>query len=128
MVRPFSHVNSIQVFLAKSDEFKEAITSILGVKLAFHPNGEVRVTSQYDLNAAFVFRPPKASSGAASSANSQAMTVQLVAKGDGGPEEEELYQLMRYWVGQEQCIPGFIASITLGCYEKMKGAVGVVGA
>ena len=28
--------------------------------------------------------------------------------------------MMRYWVEQEQCIPGFLASVTLECYEKNK--------
>lgn len=46
------------------------------------------------------------------------MTMQLVAQGEGGPED--LPQLMRYWVEQEQCIPGFLASITLQCYEQRK--------
>ncbi|KAI0776999.1 mitotic checkpoint protein-domain-containing protein [Trametes elegans] len=99
-----------QVFTAKSAEFREAIASILGVKLAFYPNGQVRVTSQYDLNAAFVFQP--------TGAGGEGMKMQLVAQGDGGPEE--LPQLMRYWVEQKQCIPGFLASITLQCYEKME--------
>lgn len=114
------------MFSAKTDEFKDAIASILGVKLAFYPNGQVRVTSQFDLNAAFVFQPTKVlSNSASSSANSQAMTMKLVATGEGGPEE--LPQLMRYWVEQEQCIPGFLASVTLECYEKMKREGGVVG-
>lgn len=99
----------MQVFSAKTDEFKEAIASILGVKLAFYPNGQVRVTSQFDLNAAFVFQPTK---------DRQGMSMQLVAQGDGGPED--LPQLMRYWVETEQCIPGFLASVTLECYEKRK--------
>ncbi|THG98156.1 hypothetical protein EW026_g3974 [Hermanssonia centrifuga] len=83
-----------QVFSAKTDEFKEAIASILGVKLAFYPNGQ----------------PMKGSN--------LGMTMQLVAQGEGGPED--LPQLMRYWVEQEQCIPGFLASITLQCYEQRK--------
>lgn len=48
-----------QVFTSKSAEFREAIASILGVKLAFYPNGQVRVTSMYDLGASFVFQPTK---------------------------------------------------------------------
>ncbi|KAI0337286.1 MAD-domain-containing protein [Trametopsis cervina] len=103
-----------QVFSAKSEEFKAAIASILGVKLAFYPNGQVRVTSQFDLNAAFVFQP--------AGKGGDGMRMQLVAQGDGGPAE--LPQLMHYWVEQEQCIPGFLASVTLECYEKNKsGAV-----
>lgn len=35
-----------QVFTAKSAEFKEAIAAVLGLKLAFYPNGQVRVTSR----------------------------------------------------------------------------------
>ncbi|KAI0631745.1 MAD-domain-containing protein [Trametes polyzona] len=99
-----------QVFKAKSTEFREAIESILGVKLAFYPNGQVRVTSQYDLSAAFVFQP--------TGAGNAGVKMQLVAQGDGGPEE--LPQLMSYWIEQEQCIPGFLASVTLQCYEKDK--------
>ena len=48
------------MFTTKSAEFREAISSILGVKLAFYPNGQVRVTSSFDLNAAFVFQPARA--------------------------------------------------------------------
>jgi mitotic spindle assembly checkpoint protein MAD1 len=46
-----------QIFKAKSAEFRGAIAAILGVKLAFYPNGQVRVTSVYDLHASFVFQP-----------------------------------------------------------------------
>jgi len=99
-----------QIFQAKSAEFREAIASILGVKLVFYPNGQVRVTSQFDLNAVFVFQP--------TASGNEGMKMQLVAQGEGGPEE--LPQLMKYWVEQEQCIPGFLASVTLECYDKRK--------
>ncbi|KAK0223443.1 spindle assembly checkpoint component Mad1 [Armillaria fumosa] len=98
-----------QIFQSKSAEFREAIASILGVKLAFYPNGQVRVTSLYDLNASFVFSPEKGASGA---------NMQLVAQGEGAPEE--IQSLMQYWVGTEQCIPGFMATVTLECYESWK--------
>lgn len=97
------------MFTAKSAEFREAIASILGLKLAFYPNGQVRVTSIYDLSASFVFQPPPNGDGA---------RMQLVAQGEGGPQE--LPQLMHYWVEEEQCIPGFLASVTLECYDKSK--------
>ncbi|KAF9808994.1 hypothetical protein IEO21_07649 [Rhodonia placenta] len=104
-----------QIFHAKSAEFREAIASILGVKLAFYPNGQVRVTSQFDLHATFVFQPANAGAGAGEGGG---MKMQLTAQGEEVPEE--VPQLMRYWVEQEQCIPGFMASITLECYEKNK--------
>ena len=101
-----------QVFAAKTAEFREALSAILGVKVAFYDNGQVRVTSQYDLGAAFVFQPAKDSTGAG------AARMQLVAQGEGGPQE--LPQLMRNWVEIEQSIPCFLASVTLECYDKWK--------
>jgi mitotic spindle assembly checkpoint protein MAD1 len=44
--------------------------------------------------------------------------MQLVAQGEGGPQE--LPQLMRNWVEMEQSIPCFLASVTLECYDKWK--------
>ncbi|KAG8215871.1 spindle assembly checkpoint component Mad1 [Butyriboletus roseoflavus] len=102
-----------QVFTAKSAEFREAIASILGLKLAFYPNGQVRVTSIYDLSASFVFQPLSKTS-----ADGDGARMQLVAQGEGGPQD--LPQLMHYWVEEEECIPGFLASVTLECYDKSK--------
>ncbi|EIW77484.1 hypothetical protein CONPUDRAFT_84016 [Coniophora puteana RWD-64-598 SS2] len=103
-----------QVFASKSAEFREAIASILGLKLAFYPNGQVRVTSIYDLEAAFVFQP----AGKSAEGGVEGARMQLVAQSEGGPQD--LPQMMRYWVEEEQCIPGFLASVTLECYDKSK--------
>ncbi|KAI9432361.1 spindle assembly checkpoint component Mad1 [Lactarius indigo] len=101
-----------QVFAGKTAEFREALSAILGVKLAFYDNGQVRVTSQYDLGAAFIFQPaPKDGGGGGA-------RMQLVAQGEGGPQE--LPQLMRNWVEIKQSIPCFLASVTLECYDKRK--------
>jgi len=43
-----------QVFAAKTAEFREVLSAILSVKVAFYDNGQVRVASQYGLGAAFV--------------------------------------------------------------------------
>jgi mitotic spindle assembly checkpoint protein MAD1 len=106
-----------QVFTAKTAEFREALSAILGVKLAFYDNGQVRVTSQYDLNAAFVFQPARDGKNGSSDSGGAAR-MQLVAQGEGGPQE--LPQLMRNWVEIEQSIPCFLASVTLECYDKWK--------
>ncbi|KAG6867845.1 hypothetical protein C0993_010334 [Termitomyces sp. T159_Od127] len=94
-----------EVYNAKGAEFRDAIASILGVKLSFRPNGEVRATSIYDLGASFAFQPARG-------------TMQLVAQGEGGPQD--LPNLMKFWIAGEQCIPGFMASVTLECYENAK--------
>ncbi|KAK2462381.1 hypothetical protein APHAL10511_005687 [Amanita phalloides] len=107
-----------QVFTSKSSEFREAIASILGVKLAFYPNGQVRVTSMYDLGASFVFQPIKSSGQEAT----EGMRMQLVAQGEGGPQD--LPDIMHYWIEKEQCIPGFMASVTLESWEKHKSEGG----
>jgi len=44
--------------------------------------------------------------------------MQLVVQGEGGPQD--LPNLVAYWIEEEQCLPGFIASLTLECYEKGK--------
>ncbi|KAJ4482446.1 MAD-domain-containing protein [Lentinula aciculospora] len=106
-----------QVFKAKSGEFREAIESIMGVKLAFYPNGQVRVTSLFDLKASFVFGPDKTARGSTQT-EPGGMNMQLVATGEGGPQD--LPNMMRYWIETEACIPGFLASITLECYESSK--------
>ncbi|KAH9979345.1 hypothetical protein BGW80DRAFT_1455049 [Lactifluus volemus] len=107
-----------QVFTAKTAEFREALSAILGVKLAFYDNGQVRVTSQYDLGAAFVFQPAPKGGGSGGGGGAGAARMQLVAQGEGGPQE--LPQLMRNWVEIEQSIPCFLASVTLECYDKWK--------
>lgn len=72
------------------------------------------MTSVYDLNAAFVFQPT-------SNADSEGVKMQLVGQGEGGPQD--LPSMMQYWIENEQCIPGFLASVTLECYDKSKRGV-----
>jgi mitotic spindle assembly checkpoint protein MAD1 len=108
-----------QVFVAKTAEFREALSAILGVKVAFYDNGQVRVTSQYDLGAAFIFQPAPWDAAKDNVGNNLgAARMQLVAQGEGGPQE--LPQLMRNWVEIEQSMPCFLASVTLECYDKWK--------
>lgn len=102
-----------QIYAAKSLEFREAIEAILGIKLAFSPNGQVRVTSLYDLSAAFVFKPTANRHG-----DDHDTKMQLIATGEQAPPEMD--ELMRYWVHEEMCIPCFMASVTLECYDKIR--------
>ena len=92
-----------QVFAAKTAEFREALSAILGVKIAIYDNGQVRVTSRYDLGAAFVFQPAKDGTSAG------AARMQLVAQGEGG--SRELPPLMRNWARLSRVYRVFLASV-----------------
>ncbi|ESK87032.1 mitotic spindle checkpoint protein mad1 [Moniliophthora roreri MCA 2997] len=98
-----------QVFSVKSDEFKETIGSVLGVKVAFYPNGQVRITSVYDLNASFVFSPTK---------DNSTTRMQLVGHSPEAPQDFSNWQ--NFWIETEGCIPGFLATVTLESYDKWK--------
>ncbi|KAH8991735.1 hypothetical protein EDB86DRAFT_3181278 [Lactarius hatsudake] len=102
-----------QVFKGKMAEFCEALSAILGVKLTFYNNGQVCITSQYDLGAAFIFQPALKDASGGGGAR-----MQLIAQGEGGPQE--LLQPMWNWVEVKQSIPCFLASVTLRCYDKWK--------
>ena len=119
-----------QVFAAKTAEFREALSAILGVKVAFYDNGQLRVTSQYDLGTVFFFQPAPRDpatkdGGGLSSRNSGAARMQLVTQRGGGPQERP--QLMRNWVEIEQSIPCFLASVTLEYYDKWKRECEMIG-
>ena len=61
---------------------------------------------------------PFYSAASGQSAAAEGMRMQLVGQGEGGPQD--LPNLMHYWIEKEQCIPGFMASITLESWEKHK--------
>ncbi|KAL0569554.1 coiled-coil domain-containing protein mad1 [Marasmius crinis-equi] len=106
-----------EIFNSKSVEFREAVGALLGIKLAFYPNGQVRITSLYDMTATFVFSP-----------NKDDLKMQLIGVGtdDGPPQDwrENLPNWTSYWIEQEQCIPGFLATVTLEVYDKWKSQQG----
>ncbi|KIJ53268.1 hypothetical protein M422DRAFT_242402 [Sphaerobolus stellatus SS14] len=103
-----------QIYASKAKEFREAMSSILGYKVHFFSNGQVRVTSQYDLNASFVFQP--SSSPLGNGDDDDGMKMQLAATGDSNLPD--LAQTINYWVNERMCIPGLMASVTLECYDR----------
>ncbi|EEB91896.1 hypothetical protein MPER_09673, partial [Moniliophthora perniciosa FA553] len=98
---------------ADEERGSETIGSVLGVKVAFYPNGQVRITSVYDLNASFVFSPTK---------DNSTTRMQLVGHSPEAPQDFSNWQ--SFWIQAECCIPGFLATVTLECYEKWKRAGG----
>jgi mitotic spindle assembly checkpoint protein MAD1 len=98
----------LQVFSAKAVEFREAVSSILGYKLAFQST-RVRLTSMYDLTASIVFD---------SKSKDDIGTMNIVGLGDGGQGgPPTLKQLMDFWVFERGSIPCFLAALTIECYE-----------
>jgi mitotic spindle assembly checkpoint protein MAD1 len=73
------------VFAAKTAEFREALSAILGIKVTFCNYGQVRATSQYDLGTAFVLQP--AVRDVTKDDNAGAARIQLVSQGERGPQE-----------------------------------------
>jgi len=103
----------MQVFSSKAQEFREAMSAILGFKVHFFSNGQVKVTSQYDLNTSFVFQPTGKKED-----DDDGTKMQLVGAGDSSLPD--LARTVDYWVNQRMCIPGLMATVTLECYDKTK--------
>lgn len=101
-----------QIFAAKSNEFREAVASILGWKLDFMPNGRVRVTS--------MFYPGPADE--ADEGNSIVFDgEQGTMKVSGGPQSAfagEIRGQIEFWVEGRKEIPCFLAALTLEFWER----------
>jgi len=101
-----------QVFNAKAGEFREAVSSVLGYRLAFQST-RVRLTSVFDSTASIVFDstsiPGQADVG----------TMKLISLGgeDDPSSPAALQDLMKYWVQERHSIPCFLAAVTLDRYQ-----------
>ncbi|KAF8581961.1 hypothetical protein K439DRAFT_1618637 [Ramaria rubella] len=102
-----------QVYSSKAQEFRDTMSSILGFKVHFFANGQVKVTSQYDLNTSFVFQPTGKKQD-----DDDGTKMQLLRGGDSSLPD--LSRTVDYWVNQRMCIPGLMATVTLECYDKTK--------
>lgn len=97
-----------EVFGAKSSEFREAVHSLLGYKLDFLQNGRVRLTSMYAGKAEYAFL-----------FDGEAGTMQLC--GDAGADgalTDSIGNLIKFWSGEKNSIPGMLSALTLELLEK----------
>ncbi|CAN8101845.1 unnamed protein product [Discula destructiva] len=98
-----------EIFMEKSDEFKEAVFSLLGWHVTFIPKNKMRVESVYY--------------GSETDEHERAITFdgeRGSMKFGGGPTSafaETLKGEVEYWVRTKKCIPGFLAAVTLKLYE-----------
>ena len=99
-----------EVWAAKSQEFKEAVFSLLGWTVTFIPNGKMRVESVYhpsetdEHENSIVFDGERGS-----------------MKVSGGPNSAFAHRIadqIGFWVREKGCIPAFLAALTLEFYEE----------
>ncbi|KAG8938049.1 coiled-coil domain-containing protein mad1 [Tulasnella sp. 408] len=112
-----------QVFTAKTEEFRQTVSNILGFTLFFQPT-KIRLTSAYNLSAAITFQLNTSSRSSDSSA-----TMKLLGAGNGeDPElDQRLVELIEEWIVKRDSIPCFMAALTLECFERMHGGAGEAG-
>lgn len=100
----------VEVWTDKSDEFKEAVFALLGWHVTFIPTNKMRVESVYYASETDEHERSITFDGARGS-----------MKFGGGPRSEfamKLSDLTKYWVREKNCIPGFLAALTLEFYEQ----------
>src|SRR5262249_8411270 len=98
-----------EVFQAKALEFREAVYSLLGYRLDILANGRVRLTSGY--------APTEDASLVFSSRDGDEGTMQLVGGGNDA-FVTGVEALIKDWVVERECIPGFLAELTLKLVEE----------
>lgn len=107
-----------QIWSLKSQEFREAILSLLGWRVDFQPNGRFRLTS--------VFRPGeegKDGGGGRGEENTSLMFdgetgTMKICGGPGSAFGREVRGLVRFWVEERGEVPGFLAAATLQFYDE----------
>lgn len=99
-----------EVWTDKSSEFKEAVFALLGWHVTFIPTNKMRVESVYyasetdEHERAITFDGERGS-----------------MKFGGGPTSEfamKVSSLTEFWVREKNCIPGFLAALTLEFYDQ----------
>lgn len=103
--------NGLQIWTAKSMEFREAVYSLLGYRIDFLENGRVRLTSVFadEDDHSFVFTSDENDAG----------TLQLT--GAGNKEfMDSVRNLMDYWVHDRGNIVLFLAAFQLEAAERQE--------
>lgn len=99
-----------EVWSDKSAEFKEAVFALLGWHVTFIPTNKMRVESVYYPSETDEHERSITFDGERGS-----------MKCGGGPKSEfamKISDLVKYWVREKNCIPGFLAALTLELYEQ----------
>lgn len=100
-----------QVYTAKSQEFKDAVSMLLGFKLTFFPGGECRASSIYDVSARFTFAP----------SSKDKKTLTLLDPGNVQVKGLNMESVIHNYLLTRGSIPCFLAAVTLECQDQYTG-------
>jgi len=112
-----------EIWTDKAAEFRDVITSILGYKVTFLPNGKVKVRSMY-------YNPPRDGENEQEQDEDDREDfiefdgekgTMKIGGGRDGPFGRAIDQHISYWVGEKKEIPCFLAAMTLEFYEEFGG-------
>lgn len=111
-----------EIWTDKAAEFRDVISSILGYKVTFLPNGKVKVRSIY-------YNPPRDADEEPQDEDDREDYIEFdgdkgtmkIGGGRDGPFGKALDQHIKYWVGEQKEIPCFLAAMTLEFYEEFGG-------
>lgn len=114
-----------EIWTEKAAEFRDVISSVLGYRVTFNANGKVKVRSMY-------YKPagqdteddeeiPEEDREDYIEFDGDKGTMKI-GGGKDGPFGQEIEEMVRYWVGQEQEIPALLAAMNLEFYEKFRRA------
>ncbi|EOO01192.1 putative spindle assembly checkpoint component mad1 protein [Phaeoacremonium minimum UCRPA7] len=103
-----------EVWSRKSAEFKEAVFSALGWHVTFMPNGKMRVES--------IYHPSRTDEHENSIVFDGEKGTMKVGGGPRSAFAQRIGDNIKYWVREKECIPGFLASLTLEFFDEQTAA------
>ncbi|KAK5940074.1 coiled-coil domain-containing protein mad1 [Knufia obscura] len=118
-----------EIWTDKAAEFRDVISSILGYKVTFLPNGKVRVRSMY-------YNPARSGNGDGEGGEEVEVDeddredyiefdgekgTMKIGGGRDGAFGKAIEGQVSYWVGEKKEIPCFLAAMTLEFYEEFGG-------
>lgn len=114
-----------EIWTEKAAEFRDVISSVLGYRVTFQANGKVKVRSMYYKPAGQDLEDeeeiPEEDREDYIEFDGDKGTMKI-GGGKDGAFGQEIDEMVRYWVGQEQEIPGLLAAMNLEFYEKFRRA------
>ena len=111
-----------EIWTDKAAEFRDVISSILGYKITFMPNGKVKVRSMY-------YNAPREGDDEEQDEDDREDYIEFdgdkgtmkIGGGRDGKFGQAVSQHINYWVGEKKEIPCFLAAMTLEFYEEFGG-------